>query len=226
MIARRVQGLRLERVAGVDEAGRGPLAGPVVAAAVILDGHLPISGLADSKALSAPRRESLSAEIKTHALAWSIAWSDVAEIDAMNILQATFLAMRRALLGLSVRPTRVEVDGNLLPNLEFGRSRLAGRAIIRGDATVPAISAASIVAKAHRDHLMRGIDRHYPEYGFKQHKGYGTVAHRQRLACHGPSPAHRRSFRPVSLAESIENEPQGVNDLDGTNRRRTAQDLG
>lgn len=187
-----------ERVAGVDEAGRGPLAGPVVAAAVILDAGRPIAGLADSKVLSERRRLSLAAEIKARALAWSISWSDVAEIDAMNILQATFLAMRRALMRLSIQPTQVLVDGNQLPNLDCVDRNVYARAIIQGDNSVPAISAASIVAKVYRDDLMRVIDRMYPEYGFSRHKGYGTALHRQQISNCGACPAHRRSFRPVA----------------------------
>jgi ribonuclease HII len=186
--------------AGVDEAGRGPLAGPVVASAVILDPRTPIAGLADSKVLSEKRREALAREIRATALGWSVAWADAAEIDSLNILQATFLAMRRAILGLPVRPALVEIDGNRLPNLEFGRERLAGTAVVGGDALIPAISAASIIAKVHRDQIMRRIDALYPEYGFHRHKGYGTVAHRDQIRRLGPCPQHRRSFRPISAA--------------------------
>jgi ribonuclease HII len=185
-------------VAGVDEAGRGPLAGPVVAAAVILHRDRPIAGLMDSKVLSEKRREVLSTDIKNLALAWSIAWADAAEIDAINILQATFLAMRRALLGLNVLPGLAKVDGNRLPELEFSDRRIAGDAIVRGDASVPAISAASILAKVQRDKMMCAVDLLYPEYGFRQHKGYGTAAHRDCIARMGPCPQHRRTFRPVS----------------------------
>ncbi|MDA0679333.1 MAG: ribonuclease HII [Proteobacteria bacterium] len=185
-------------VAGVDEAGRGPLAGPVVAAAVILDRKRPIIGLADSKVLSEKRRDELTIQITARALAWSVAWADAAEIDRINILQATFLAMRRALLGLRFRPDLVEVDGNRLPDLCFGDHHLSGNAIVGGDARIPAISAASIIAKVHRDRMMRSIDTLYPDYGFRQHKGYPTAAHRDCLSRLGPCPQHRRSFRPVS----------------------------
>lgn len=185
-------------VAGVDEAGRGPLAGPVVAGAVILDPDRPVDGLADSKVLSEKRRETLAVSIGECALAWSIGWSDAAEIDQLNILQATFLAMRRALLGLRLAPALVEVDGNRLPDLSFDGRQIDGRAIVGGDATNPAISAASIIAKVHRDLMMRSFDALYPDYGFGQHKGYGTAAHRDCLSRLGPCPQHRRTFRPVS----------------------------
>jgi ribonuclease HII len=185
--------------AGVDEAGRGPLAGPVVAGAVILDPDRPIVGLADSKVLSEKRREALAARITECALAWSVGWADAVEIDHLNILEATFLAMRRALLGLRLSPALVEVDGNRLPNLSFEGRQLKGSAIVGGDAKVPAISAASIIAKVHRDRMMRLYDALYPDYGFGQHKGYGTAAHRDCLTRLGPCPEHRRSFRPVSL---------------------------
>ena len=184
-------------VAGVDEAGRGPLAGPVVAAAVILSADRPIAGLMDSKVLSEQRREALSAEIKRVSLAWSVAWADAAEIDAINILQATFLAMRRALLGLNVLPGLARVDGNRLPNLTFADQCITGEAIVRGDASVSAISAASILAKVQRDQMMCAMDRLYPDYGFRQHKGYATAGHRERIARLGPCPQHRRTFRPV-----------------------------
>jgi ribonuclease HII len=185
--------------AGVDEAGRGPLAGPVVAAAVILDDRRPIDGLADSKVLSDKKREFLAGEIVVGSLAWSVAWADAQEIDRMNILQATYLAMRRAILGLRICPSRVEVDGNRLPNLVFNGQQLAGDAIVGGDAMVASISAASIIAKVTRDGMMRTMDRIYPEYGFARHKGYGTEAHRESISRLGPCPQHRRSFRPVSL---------------------------
>lgn len=184
--------------AGVDEAGRGPLAGPVVAGAVILDPARPIAGLADSKKLSAMRREALADEVITNAIGWSVGWADPAEIDRLNILQATFLAMRRAILGLQIRPVLVQVDGNRLPNLVFNGRQMAGKAIIGGDAVVPCISAASIIAKVHRDRMMLRFDDIYPEYGFRQHKGYGTEAHRDQIGRLGPCPQHRRSFRPVS----------------------------
>ncbi len=188
------------QVAGVDEAGRGPLAGPVVAAAVILDPERPISGLADSKKLTARRREALAGDIHERAVSWSVAWADAAEIDALNILAATMLAMRRAILGLSVTPVKVEVDGNRLPDLTFGELRIGGEAIIGGDAKVATISAASIIAKTTRDRIMIDIDNLYPAYEFARHKGYGTVVHRQRLQQHGPCEQHRRSFAPVRQA--------------------------
>lgn len=188
-------------VAGVDEAGRGPLAGPVVAAAVILDPRRPISGLDDSKRLSAARRAGLAAEIKRDALAWAVAWADAAEIDAMNILRATMLAMRRALLGLAIVPAGVQVDGNRLPDLRFGARRLQGEAIVGGDARVAAISAASIVAKTTRDGIMESMDNLYPDYGFAVHKGYPTAAHRDCLRRLGPCAQHRRSFAPLRTAQ-------------------------
>jgi ribonuclease HII len=197
------QGLQLlfdDLIAGVDEAGRGPLAGPVVAAAVILDPARPIAGLADSKKLSAARREELAGEIRLRAIAWSVAWADPAEIDALNILVATMLAMRRAIIGLAVRPAAVQVDGNRLPNLRFDRVTLRGEAIIGGDDKVAAISAASIIAKTTRDSIMHAIDKLYPAYEFARHKGYGTEAHRMRLLQHGPCEYHRRSFAPVRMA--------------------------
>lgn len=184
-------------VAGIDEAGRGPLAGPVVAAAVILDPSRPIAGLEDSKRLSASRRETLAAEIAARAAAHAVGWADAAEIDRLNILQATFLAMRRAILGLRLWPASVEVDGNRLPGLAFPAGRLAGRAIVGGDASVAAISAASILAKTTRDEFMRRLDRRFPQYGFARHKGYCTELHRQRLKEFGPCEEHRRSFEPV-----------------------------
>ena len=187
-------------VAGVDEAGRGPLAGPVVAAAVILHPRRVVSGLDDSKTLSAARRDQLAGEIKANALAWSVAWADPAEIDAINILAATMLAMRRAILGLTVTPNGVQVDGNRLPNLQIYGRRLAGEAIVGGDALVPAISAASIIAKTTRDRIMVRMDSLYPVYEFARHKGYGTEIHRARLQEYGPCEQHRRSFAPVRLA--------------------------
>jgi ribonuclease HII len=187
-------------VAGIDEAGRGPLAGPVVAAAVILDPTRPVAGLADSKKLSAARRDSLAGKIRQRAVAWSVAWSDPAEIDALNILVATMLAMRRAILGLAVQPAGVQVDGNRLPNLCFDGSVIPGEAIVGGDGKIAAISAASIIAKTTRDQIMVDIDQLYPDYEFARHKGYGTEAHRQRLQQHGPCEHHRRSFAPVRMA--------------------------
>ncbi len=183
--------------AGVDEAGRGPLAGPVVAAAVILDPKNPIVGLADSKKLSAARRSVLAAAIKQHSISWSVGCADSAEIDAINILQATMLAMRRSIIGLDVMPSRVLVDGNRLPDLQFNETLIEGEAIIGGDDRVAAISAASIIAKTCRDEMMLELDRRYPEYEFARHKGYGTEIHRAKLQEFGPCPEHRRSFAPV-----------------------------
>lgn len=187
-------------VAGVDEAGRGPLAGPVVAAAVILHPQCDIDGLDDSKKLSAQRRERLAGEIHANAVAWSVAWADPAEIDALNILWATMLAMRRAILGLPIMPGSVQVDGNRLPNLRFENRQLKGEAIVGGDALVPAISAASIIAKTTRDRMMVQMDCLYPGYEFARHKGYGTQIHRERLREYGPCEQHRRSFAPVRTA--------------------------
>ena len=184
-------------IAGVDEAGRGPLAGPVAAAAVILHPDRPIVGLGDSKKLSARRRDALAEEIRHRALAWSVAWADPAEIDALNILAATLLAMRRAILGLSVVPSGVKVDGNRLPNLSFGARRVAGEAIVGGDATVAEISAASIIAKTTRDRMMVALGRIYPCYEFARHKGYGTEVHRARLREFGPCREHRFTFAPL-----------------------------
>jgi ribonuclease HII len=189
----------VEAVAGIDEAGRGPLAGPVLAAAVILDPARPIDGLDDSKKLTAPRREALATLIRRNALAWSYAWADAEEIDNLNILQATLLAMRRSILGLRVWPSRVEVDGNCMPDLVFGARRLDGVAIVGGDASVASIAAASILAKVERDRIMIRVDALYPQYGFARHKGYGTPEHRLSIDRHGPCPQHRLSFRPVSL---------------------------
>lgn len=180
-------------VAGVDEAGRGPLAGPVVAAAVILDERHPIAGLADSKKLTPARREKLFDTICAHALCCSVAQASVEEIDRLNILQATLLAMQRAVGGLRLRPAKVLVDGNRLPVLD-----MLGEAIVGGDALVPSISAASILAKVHRDRLCQQMHQEYPLYGFDAHKGYGTVQHLAALRAHGASPLHRRSFAPVA----------------------------
>ena len=180
-------------VAGVDEAGRGPLAGPVVAAAVILDQRKPIAGLDDSKKLSAARRESLCAQILAQALCCSVARASVEEIDRLNILQATMLAMRRAVAGLRLKPALVLVDGNRLPVLD-----VVAQAIVGGDALVPSISAASIVAKVHRDQWCLELDLLYPVYGFAAHKGYGTAQHLAALQAHGACPEHRRSFAPVA----------------------------
>ena len=179
---------------GVDEAGRGPLAGAVFAAAVILDPAHPIAGLADSKKLSEARRDALAIEIRQHALAWSIATASVAEIDQINIQQASLLAMSRAVAGLSVRPDKVEVDGNRVPTLTIA---VPVEAIVKGDAKVAAISAASILAKTARDAELVALDAEWPCYGFAQHKGYPTAAHLAALAQFGASPVHRQSFGPV-----------------------------
>jgi ribonuclease HII len=182
-------------VAGVDEAGRGPLAGPVVAAAVILDVAHPIKGLADSKTLTAARRERLVDEIRAHALCCAVGRASVEEIDRLNILQATMLAMCRAVEGLRLVPHRVVVDGNRTPAL-----RMPVAAVIKGDAKVAAISAASILAKVERDRLCLELDNLYPHYGFALHKGYPTAAHLAALREHGPCSEHRISFRPVREA--------------------------
>jgi ribonuclease HII len=187
-------------IAGVDEAGRGPLAGPVVAAAVILDPRRRIRGLADSKALSPEEREHLAPVIRERALAWAVAWADRDEIDALNILGATFLAMRRALLRLPVRPAHVRVDGNQLPPLADLGLGCTAEAIIEGDAKISAISAASILAKTYRDALMAKLDASYPGFDLATHKGYGTPAHLAALERQPPSPQHRRSFAPVQDA--------------------------
>lgn len=179
-------------IAGVDEAGRGPLAGAVYAAAVILDPARPIDGLADSKVLRAQRREELALEIRESALSWSIASASVQEIDQMNILRATLIAMRRAVFGLAIKPGLALVDGNQAPRLPC-----SVKTIVKGDALVPAISAASILAKTARDADLVRLHGLYPHYGFDQHKGYGTGMHLERLREHGPCPEHRRSFSPV-----------------------------
>ncbi len=180
-------------MAGVDEAGRGPLAGPVVAAAVILDDLHPIAGLNDSKKLTAKRREKLFDEIKAKALCFSIAQASVQEIDEINILQATMLAMKRAVEGLRLKPVKVLVDGNRLPTID-----IRAEAIVQGDALVPAISAASILAKVHRDRMCEEMHARYPQYGFDQHKGYGTALHLAALQAHGPADCHRLTFAPVA----------------------------
>ncbi|MEI6542489.1 MAG: ribonuclease HII [Methylococcales bacterium] len=179
-------------IAGVDEAGRGPLAGPVVAAAVILDPSRPFVGLADSKVLSERKRESLFDEIKKNALSWSIAFATVEEIDEINILQATLLAMQRAVRGLAIQPDQVLVDGNQLPKLP-----MPAQAIIKGDSKVQAISAASILAKVERDRLMVDLDKEYPCFTFRQHKGYGTKQHLYEIEKFGVLPIHRKSFNPI-----------------------------
>lgn len=183
---------REQLIAGVDEAGRGPLAGPVIAAAVILDPRKPVSGLADSKKLTAKKREQLFQEIRLRAISWSVARARVREIDAINILQASLLAMQRAVAGLCARPDKVLVDGNHCPAFPC-----EAVAIVRGDDTEPAISAASIVAKVLRDRLMRLLDRKYPMYHFAQHKGYPTALHVEMLKKYGVSRVHRLSFAPV-----------------------------
>jgi ribonuclease HII len=179
-------------IVGVDEAGRGPLAGPVVAAAVMLNIDKPIAGLADSKVLTEKRRERLFDEIRARALCCCIAEASVEEIDQLNILQATLLAMRRAVEGLRLKPTLVLVDGNRLPQLQ-----VPAEAIVKGDAKVPAISAASILAKVHRDRQCLQMDEIYPAYGFARHKGYPTAQHLAALREHGVTPWHRRTFGPV-----------------------------
>lgn len=179
-------------ICGVDEAGRGPLAGPVFAAAVILDPAHPIEGLRDSKKLSEARRNVLAIEIKNHALAWSIAQCSEHEIDTLNILQASMLAMRRAIEGLHMAPTLALIDGNRCPLMP-----LRAEAIIKGDDKIPAISAASILAKTARDHALQLLHLEYPLYGFDQHKGYPTALHLERLNMHGVSPVHRKSYAPV-----------------------------
>ncbi|HWF99400.1 MAG TPA: ribonuclease HII [Steroidobacteraceae bacterium] len=205
------------RVAGVDEAGRGPLAGPVVAAAVILDPGRRIRGLADSKALAREERERLAPIIRARALAWAVAWADRDEIDALNILGATFLAMRRALLRLPVCPNHVAVDGNQLPPLADLPFACTAEAIVEGDARVAAISAASILAKTYRDAMMEALDPCYPGFGLAAHKGYGTPAHLAALQIHEPSAQHRRSFNPVRVALGLPElaELPEVSDLQG-----------
>jgi ribonuclease HII len=186
------------KIGGVDEAGRGPLAGPVVAAVVILRRRQRIEGVTDSKLLDAETRERLALVIRREALAFGLGWADPAEIDALNILQATFLAMRRAVLALPEAPDRLLVDGNRLPCLHGLAPSLRARAIVGGDATEMSIGAASILAKTARDAYMYRADSIYPAYGFAAHKGYATPLHRSRLAAHGPCPLHRRSFAPVA----------------------------
>lgn len=182
-------------IAGVDEAGRGPLAGPVIAAAVVLHPDREIAGLADSKTLTEKQRERLSVLIEADAACWALGRAEPEEIDRINILQATLLAMRRAVAGLSLVPHHVQVDGNCCP--EFG---CTAEAIVEGDAKVAAISAASILAKVARDREMREWHRHYPQYEFDRHKGYPTPRHRELLARYGPCPLHRHSFAPVAAA--------------------------
>jgi ribonuclease HII len=200
-----------EIVCGVDEAGRGPLAGPVFAAAVILDPSRPIDGLRDSKKLTEARREELAPLIKQNALAWAIAKCSEAEIDRLNILQASMLAMKRAVHALETVPTLALVDGNRIP-----RMRVRAIAIVEGDDKIHAISAASILAKTARDAALLKLHRKYPLYGFDQHKGYGTELHLERLRLHGPSPVHRRSYAPVRALLGL--------DLEGSTQPESAFD--
>ena len=179
-------------VAGVDEVGRGPLAGPVIAAAVILDPDRPITGLADSKTLSATRRERLAVEIYRHSLAWAVSRAEAEEIDRINILKASLLAMQRCIYALKIRPTRVLVDGIHCPDIDY-----TVEAIVRGDSRIPCISAASIIAKVARDQEMIELDRRFPGYGFAKHKGYPTRYHIAALNRLGACPIHRRSYTPV-----------------------------
>ena len=181
-----------QRLAGVDEVGRGPLAGPVVAAAVILDPDRPVEGLKDSKKLSERRREELAWQIRERALAWSLGRAEVHEIDRINILQASLLAMQRAVAALSLAPGLVLVDGNRCPRCDY-----PSQAVVRGDALVPAISAASIIAKVSRDREMVELDSRYPGYGLAKHKGYPSKAHLEALQTLGVTPIHRRSYAPV-----------------------------
>lgn len=193
-------------IAGVDEAGRGPLAGPVIAAAVILDPRHPIAGLADSKKLSEKQRDRLFQEIRQHALAWSVARATVTEIDEINILQASLLAMKRAVDGLKLAPKLALIDGNICPS----KLICPAKAIVKGDQSEPAISAASIIAKVLRDRIMLFLDKKYPAYGFAKHKGYGTALHMKALQVHGASRVHRLSFAPVAENMSVtpKNTPQ------------------
>jgi ribonuclease HII len=182
-------------IAGIDEAGRGPLAGPVVAAAVILDPKRRVRGLRDSKVMTPEQREEVAIDIRARAIAWAVALSDVGEIDAMNILRATLLAMRRAVEALAIQPIEALVDGDHCPQLVC-----PVYAIVKGDRDVPAISAASIIAKTARDAMLIALDRDYPMYGFARHKGYGTPEHLAALDLHGPCPHHRKTFAPVLQA--------------------------
>ena len=208
-------GCNLARVAGVDEAGRGPLAGPVVAAAVILDPHRRIRGLADSKVLSRAQRAHLAPIIRARSLAWAIGWADRDEIDCLNIFQATMLAMRRALLALPVTPTHVRIDGNRCPCIADLPLPCTLEAIVAGDARVAAISAASILAKTSRDAMMEALDGCYPGYELAVHKGYGTPAHLSALRLRPPSAQHRRSFSPVRCL--CEEEEDFLTELAGEN---------
>lgn len=186
----------LKPICGIDEAGRGPWAGPVTAGAVILDPNQPIEGLTDSKKLSEKKRSILEPQIKRHAAAWGLGWASPEEIDRLNIRKANHLAMRRALAALKLAPYKILIDGNdCPPDLPY-----QARAIVKGDLTEPCISAASILAKTARDRLMHELDATHPGYGFAAHKGYGTAAHADALAKLGPSPVHRMSFAPVARA--------------------------
>ncbi|MFL3653781.1 MAG: ribonuclease HII [Halioglobus sp.] len=191
-------GYKGSALAGVDEVGRGPLAGSVVAAAVILNPQLPIEGLRDSKKLTASRRETLAQLIRSRALGWAIGSASVAEIDELNILQASLLAMHRAVLALQFQPEYILVDGNRLPRWQY-----ASEAVVRGDDRVPAIAAASILAKVHRDNALIALDGVYPGYGFASNKGYPTAAHLQALGALGVTPIHRRSFAPIKKILSV-----------------------
>jgi len=194
----------IDLICGVDEAGRGPWAGPVTAAAVILAPSRPISGLTDSKKISEKKRFALEPEIKANVAYWCVAHAHPDEIDRLNIREATFLAMQRAIAGLGIVPTQILIDGNALPSA----LPAPAEAIIKGDLKEPAISAASILAKTERDRLMEGFCKTYPEYGFSGHKGYGTAAHAAALTSHGPCPIHRASFAPVRkamLSETLTN---------------------
>jgi len=182
----------MQLIAGVDEVGRGSLVGAVVAAAVILDPDKPIKGLTDSKKLTEKRREALNKLIKENALSWSLGRAEAEEIDEINILQASLLAMKRAVEGLHITPDHLQIDGNRCPHMSYSME-----AIVKGDALIPAIGAASIIAKVARDHEMVELDKQYPEYGFAKHKGYPTKQHREALSTYGVTPLHRRSFAPV-----------------------------
>ena len=187
---------------GADEAGRGPIAGPVFAAAVILDPDRPIAGLKDSKKLSEHRRDELAVEIKQYAIAWAIAQCSIQEIDELNILHASMLAMKRAIESLSIKPELALIDGNRCPKLA-----IAAKAIVKGDDKVSAISAASILAKTARDAVMLDLHRQYPEYGFDRHKGYPTAFHLEQLSIHGVSPVHRKTYAPVRKILELESLP-------------------
>ena len=183
-------------IAGIDEVGRGTIAGPVVAAAVILDNNCIPSDLDDSKKITNTKRKIISDEIFCKAVTWAISYSDASEIDSINILQATMLAMRRSILNLGVYPSSVSVDGNKIPDLDFFGMSIKGRSVIGGDGTVAEISAASIIAKVYRDNLMINLDKVYPGYFFSSHKGYGTKQHLKAIHILGPCPIHRMTFKP------------------------------